>query len=129
MKFEIGEAAKRAGVRASAVRYYEKRGLIAVERGAGGRRIFSTESVERLVLIRYAKSLGFSLVEVRKLISGYSDGTPAGQRWADLAAAKLDEVDTLLRRVQSMRTGLQTISLCKCGDLQQCAHAIAGKDC
>jgi len=128
MKFEIGEAAKRAGVRASAVRYYEKRGLIAVERGAGGRRIFSTQSVERLVLIRYAKSLGFSLVDIRKLISGYADGTPAGQRWADLATAKLDEVDSLLRRGQSIRRGLYKVLLCQRRPSQSSPHAIGGKE-
>jgi MerR family redox-sensitive transcriptional activator SoxR len=129
MKFEIGEAARRAGVRISAVRYYEKRGLIAAERGAGGRRVFTNESVERLALIRFAKTLGFSLADVRKLIGGYTHDTPAGVRWAEMASAKLADVETLLRRVEEMRAGLQKISGCQCLDLEQCAHAIASKEC
>ena len=129
MKLEIGEVARRAGVRASAVRYYEKQGLISPERGSGGRRVFTNESVERIALIRHAKSLGFSLRDVRKLLSGYADGTPAGARWSELASAKLVEIDALLRRVEGMRDGLQRISDCKCRDLAQCAHAIASKKC
>ena len=129
MKFEIGEAARRAGIRISAVRYYEKRGLIAAERGAGGRRVFTHASVERLALIRFAKALGFSLADVRKLLNGYADDTPAGARWAELASAKLSEVETLLRRVEQMRAGLQKISGCQCRDLEQCAHAIASREC
>ena len=127
MKLEIGEVARRAGVRASAVRYYEKQGLIAPERGNGGRRVFTNESLERIALIRYAKALGFSLRDIRKLLSGYADGTPAGARWSELASAKLVEIDALLRRVEGMRDGLQRISDCKCRDLEQCAHAIAVK--
>lgn len=122
MKFEIGEAARRAGVRVSAVRYYEKRGLIAAERGAGGRRLFTDASVERLALIRYAKSLGFSLLEIRTLLT--ADAAP-GERWLQLASAKIVEIDRLLERVNEMRTGLQKIAGCQCRDLEQCAHAIA----
>jgi MerR family redox-sensitive transcriptional activator SoxR len=129
MKFEIGEAARRAGVRVSTVRYYEKRGLIAAERGPGGRRVFTNESVERLALIRFAKALGFSLADIRRLLSGYADETPAGVRWADLASAKLNEVEMLLRRVEEMRAGLQKIAGCRCRDLEQCAHAIASRSC
>ena len=127
MKFEIGEVARRAGVRASAVRYYEKQGLISPERGNGGRRLFTTEAVERIALIRYAKALGFSLTDVRRLLTGYADETPAGVRWSELAAAKLVEVEALLKRVEGMRSGLQRISGCNCRDLAQCAHAIASK--
>lgn len=121
MKFEIGEAARRAGIRASAVRYYEKCGLVAPERGAGGRRVFTTASVERLVLIRHAKSLGFSLADIRKLVGGV--------HWSTLAAVKLDEIDRLLQRAEEMREGLLRISECRCRDLEQCAHAIASKSC
>jgi len=124
MNFEIGEAAKRAGVRPSAIRYYEKQGLLSAERGAGGRRVFTMEAVERLALIRHAKALGFSLDEIRQLMGAFPD-----RRWSELAASKLIEVDALLHRVQSMRAGLERISECQCRDLQQCAHAIASKNC
>ena len=124
MNFEIGEAAKRAGVRPSAIRYYEKQGLLSAERGAGGRRVFTMEAVERLAMIRHAKALGFSLEEIRELMDAFPE-----KRWSDLAAAKMIEVDALLQRVESMRAGLQRISECRCSDVQQCAHAIASKGC
>ena len=124
MNFEIGEAARRAGVRPSAIRYYEKQGLLTAQRGAGGRRVFTMDTVERLVLIRHAKALGFTLDQIRELMNAFPD-----RRWSDLAAAKLVEVDALLRRVEGMRDGLQRISGCRCRDLQQCAHAIASKIC
>jgi MerR family transcriptional regulator, redox-sensitive transcriptional activator SoxR len=129
MKFEIGEVARRAGVRASAVRYYEKQGLISPERGNGGRRVFTSEAVERIALIRYAKGLGFSLMDIRKLLTGFADETPAGVRWSELAAVKLVEVEALMKRVEGMRAGLQRISGCRCRDLEQCAHAIASTRC
>ena len=124
MNFEIGEAARRAGVRPSAIRYYEKQGLLSAERGAGGRRVFTMESVERLVLIRRAKALGFSLDQIRELMAAFPQ-----KRWSDLAAAKLVEVDALLQRIEGMRDGLRRISDCHCRDLEQCAHAIASKMC
>ena len=91
--------------------------------------MFTIEAVERLVLIRYAKQLGFTLTEIRNLLTGYDDEIPAGPRWSQLAAAKLVEIEALSRRLETMREGLHRISNCRCRDLTQCAHAIAQKHC
>ena len=80
MTVGIGEVARRVGVRPSAVRYYEERGLIAPERRSGGKRIYGQEAIERMALILFAKEVGFSLDEIRKLLSGFSNDTPAGAR-------------------------------------------------
>jgi MerR family redox-sensitive transcriptional activator SoxR len=126
-RLEIGEVARRAGLRPSAVRYYEARGLIAPESRIGGRRVYGQEAVERLALISFAIDAGFSLDEIRKLLAGYRDDTPAGERWAELAAAKLAELDTMSLRIDAMRGALHRISRCGCQDLDQCARAIAAK--
>ena len=124
-ELEIGEVARRAGLRPSAVRYYEERGLIEpARRGSGGRRVYGAEAVERLTLIAFAKNIGFSLDEIRNLLFGFPEATPAGARWSALAQAKLAELDAMAQRIEIMRAALQRISRCGCEDLDQCAHRI-----
>ena len=129
MSFGIGEVAKRTGVRPSAVRYYEERGLIAPASRRGGKRVYDEEAVERMALIVFAKELGFSLDDIRNLLAGFPEETPAGARWSKLAAAKLEELDVMSQRIDVMRTALQRISHCGCRDLDQCARGIAAKRC
>jgi MerR family redox-sensitive transcriptional activator SoxR len=129
MDLEIGEVARRAGLRTSAVRYYEERGLIAPLRRAGGRRVYSEEAAERLALIVFAKQLGFTLDEIRTLLDGFPEQTTAGERWTQLAATKLAELDAMTQRIETMRVALQRISHCGCRDLDQCARGIAAKRC
>jgi DNA-binding transcriptional MerR regulator len=109
------------------VRYYEERGLIAPARRSNGRRVYGVDAVERLALIAFAKGIGFSLEEIRGLLFGFSEDTPAGARWSGLAQAKLAELDAMAQRIETMRQALQRISRCGCGDLGECAHKIAAK--
>ena len=127
--FGIGEVARRVGVRPSTVRYYEARGLITPFGRTGGKRIYGQEAVERMVLISFAKAVGFSLAEIRKLLDGFPHDTPAGARWSELASAKLVELDAMSQRIDVMRAALQKISRCACRDLDQCAHSISAHQC
>jgi DNA-binding transcriptional MerR regulator len=68
-KLTVGVLAKRIGVRPSAVRFYERRGLVASERLANGYRVYSQEAVGVLRFINRAKALGFSLEEVREILT------------------------------------------------------------
>ncbi|HEY8182559.1 MAG TPA: MerR family transcriptional regulator [Thermoanaerobaculia bacterium] len=122
--FGIGEVARRVGVRPSAVRYYEARGLIEPFGRTGGKRVYGQEAVERMALISFAKAVGFSLAEIRKLLAGFPHDTPAGARWSELASAKLIELDAMSQRIDVMRAALRKISECGCSDLDQCAHSI-----
>src|SRR5436309_4362762 len=96
----IGEVARRVGVRASAVRYYEERGLIAPDGRRGGKRVYGQQAVERMALISFAKTLGFSLDEIRTLLDGFPHDTPAGPRWSELASKKLAELEAMSRRIE-----------------------------
>jgi MerR family transcriptional regulator, redox-sensitive transcriptional activator SoxR len=125
----IGELARRVGVRTSAIRYYESVGLVEPERRSGGRRLYGEPAVERLVLISFAKELGFSLGEVRQLLAGFPVETPAGARWTELATSKLAELDVEARRIEVMRAALLQIMRCRCDDVDQCAHGIASARC
>jgi MerR family redox-sensitive transcriptional activator SoxR len=127
--FGIGEVARRIGVRPSAVRYYEARGLIAPFGRTGGKRVYGQEAIERMALISFAKEVGFSLAEIRKLLAGFPHDTPAGVRWSELASEKLIELDAMAQRIDVMRSALQRISRCGCRDLDQCARGIAAKRC
>jgi MerR family redox-sensitive transcriptional activator SoxR len=127
LQMEIGEVARRVGLKPSAVRYYEERGLISPAHRIGQRRIYDEEAVHRLTLILFAKSLGFSLDEICTLLGGFPEQTKAGERWSHLAAIKLAELDAMSQRIELMRAALQRISRCGCEDLDQCARRIAGK--
>src|SRR6476620_2660950 len=88
----IGEVARRTGLRASALRYYERSGLIRAPRRAGGRRVYDASIFESLALIQLARDAGFTIRETRWLLDGFDRGTPASTRWQSLARPKLVEI-------------------------------------
>lgn len=92
----IGDAAKRAGVRTSAIRYYESVGLIPEPERLSGQRRYGEEVVRRLGVIAVAKEAGFSLDEVRTLLDSADRGEPAHRELQALAERKLPEVDALI---------------------------------
>jgi MerR family redox-sensitive transcriptional activator SoxR len=120
---QIGELARRAGVQASAVRYYESIGLLAAERRVGGRRVFGEDAAARLAVIALAKRLGFTLKEVRELLGGF-----ALRRWKPLATRKLAELDATTERIQLMQSLLRKMLRCGCVDVEACGRAVM-KNC
>ena len=125
----IGEVARRTGLRPSAVRYYETMGLVRPNGRSGGRRIYGEDAVERLALISAAKEAGFTLDEIRRLVAGFREGTPASTRWTELATAKLADLEAMAQRIDAMRTLLKGLLNCRCLSLDQCARAFARKRC
>ena len=117
----IGEVARRAGVSVSAIRFYEREGLLPEPERAGGQRRFGEDTVERLRIIDVAKQAGFSLEEVRVLLSSIDRGASAHEQLQALASAKLPEVDALIERAQAMRGWLALASRCDCETLASCA--------
>lgn len=116
----IGEVAKEAGINVSAVRYYERNGLLPEAERVSGQRRFDGETVQRLGVIDVAKQAGFSLEEIRVLLDSIDDGAPAHRELQALAERKLPEVDALIERAQAMRTWLTTATACGCGTLEEC---------
>lgn len=117
----IGEVARRAGVNASALRYYERIGLLPEAPRVNGQRRYSSDALTRLGLIRMAQEAGFSLDDIRTLITGYPEDIPPGERWQDIAQRKLPEVDALTRRMQAVRQVLEESLECDCLTLDACA--------
>lgn len=121
----IGEVAERAGTSVSAIRFYEREGLLPKAERTSGQRRFGEETVRRLEIIHVAKRAGFSLDEVGVLLTSIDEGAPAHERLRTLAARKLPEVDALIARAQAMREWLTAASDCGCDSLESCALFIA----
>jgi MerR family transcriptional regulator, redox-sensitive transcriptional activator SoxR len=120
-ELRIGEVAERAGVSISAIRFYEREGLLPRPERVGGQRRFSPGTVQRLRIIDVAKQAGFSLEEVRTLLTSTDDGAPAHEQLQALAARKLPEVEALIARAESMRNWLTAAGGCGCESLESCA--------
>ena len=117
----IGEVARRAGLRTSAIRYYESIGVLPEPVREGGQRRYTDETVRRLRVIDVAKRAGFTLDQARVLLAAGESGSPAFERLRELAEHKLPEVDALIERAHAMRAWLQAATTCDCATLDVCA--------
>lgn len=116
----IGEVARKAGLRASAIRYYEKSGLLPKTQRVSGQRRYDGGVFNYLAVIDVARQAGFRVDEVRHLFHGFGRGIPAFHRWQVLAQRKVAEMDQLIARAKKMKRLLQRADRCKCLDLEDC---------
>ena len=121
---KIGQLAHRAGLHASAIRYYEGLGLLAPPHRVGGQRRYAPDALDRVLLIRFASEMGFSLAEVKLFLLGLRDHAPVGPRWKKLATKKLAEVEDTLARTLRLKILLQNLLQCRCTSLKQCVAAL-----
>jgi MerR family transcriptional regulator, redox-sensitive transcriptional activator SoxR len=117
----IGEVARQVGLRTSAIRYYERVGVLPAPERVSGQRRYTDETVQRLHIIDVAKRAGFSLGDAKLLLHSADGGAPAHSQLRELALRKLPEVDALIERAQAMRKWLNTASGCNCDTLDVCA--------
>jgi DNA-binding transcriptional MerR regulator len=113
---DIAEVAKRSGVAASALRFYEEKGLIASTGRKGLRRTFAPGVLERLALIALGRAAGFSLDDIARMFA--PDGRPRIDRAA--LAAKARELDRTIRRMTAMRDGLKHAAACPAPSHLEC---------
>lgn len=116
MPLDIAEVARRSGLPASTLRYYEEKRLIRAVGRRGLRRLFDANVIERLALISLGQASGFSLNEMARMFS--SDGRPRIDR--ALLAAKAEELDRSIRRLTAMRDGLKHAAVCKAATHLEC---------
>lgn len=116
----IGEVAERAGVNVSAIRFYERNGLLPKAERVSGQRRFGEETVQRLQVIGIAQRAGFTLDEVKALLTSTDRGAPAHEQLQALAARKLPELDALIDRAEAMRDWLTLAAACECDSLRTC---------
>ena len=121
----IGEVARRAGVRPSAIRYYESVGLLAAPRRVNGQRRYDASVLQGLAVIKVAQQAGFTIAEIRALFTDFAPDTPAWRRWQTLAQTKLAALDALIARAQRMQRALEDgILRCRCLTFDECAALI-----
>ncbi len=102
-EIRIGEVAERAGVSIDTVRYYERRHLLPrAPRTQGGSRVFTRDAVERVLFIKQAQELGFSLDEISALLRT-GGGANECRSVRDLLKAKLAELDRRMRTMRAFR--------------------------
>jgi len=117
----IGAVARQAGLRASAIRYYESAGVLPTPRRVGGQRRYSADVFVLLAVIRAARELGFSMAELRELFREFPDEISASERWHRLAGRKLAQLDEVISRAERTRSVLHDSLQCRCATFDQCA--------
>src|SRR5579871_5108612 len=120
----ISEAARQAGLRPSAIRYYERMGILPPARRVSGQRRYDASTVQRLAVLQRAQEAGFTLDEIRELFFGFQPGVPISKRWQKMATTKLAELETRMARLRSMRDLLERLQTrCQCETVEACGAA------
>jgi MerR family redox-sensitive transcriptional activator SoxR len=112
----IGEVARRAGLRTSALRYYEKIGLLPRPPRVGGQRRYDPHILDRLAIVRLGQYVGLRITEIKWLLNDVP-GRPPPERWRELARDRLIQVNALIAEAKSIRRLLQMTLDHKCPKL------------
>jgi MerR family transcriptional regulator, redox-sensitive transcriptional activator SoxR len=121
---KIGELSRLSGVNASAIRYYERMGIVPRAERASGQRRYAREAINRILLIRFAREMDFTLDEIRIFLAGLNEKSPIGPRWKKLAERKLREVEEGVRRAKLLKDLLEHLLHCRCAALQACVERL-----
>jgi MerR family redox-sensitive transcriptional activator SoxR len=117
----IGEVAKRSGVAASALRFYEDRGLIASERHGSGHRRYPRAVLRRIAFIVFAQRIGLTLDEIgAELAKLPPDRVPNRRDWAKLSSGWTARIDERIAELERLRAGLTECIGCGCLSLERC---------
>jgi MerR family redox-sensitive transcriptional activator SoxR len=117
----IGEVAKRSGVAASALRFYEERGLIASERAGSGHRRYPRPVLRRIAFIVFAQRIGLTLEEIgQELEKLPPDRAPTRKDWSRLSAGWSGRIDERIAELERLKAGLTECIGCGCLSLDRC---------
>jgi MerR family redox-sensitive transcriptional activator SoxR len=118
----VSQVAERSGFAPSALRFYEREGLIAASRTAGGQRRFERNVLRRLAFIRAARNVGLALDEVAAALALLPGGrTPTRSDWARLSRDWRERLDGQIAGLVALRDGLESCIGCGCLSLRRCA--------
>jgi MerR family redox-sensitive transcriptional activator SoxR len=117
----IGQVAAQAGVRTSAIRYYENVGVLPEPQRIRGQRRYTVDVLRRLAIIDIAQRAGFALDEVKELVGPTGDDGPAHESVRALAERKLPAIQALIQRAEAVKKWLEVASACECSTLDGCA--------
>jgi MerR family transcriptional regulator, redox-sensitive transcriptional activator SoxR len=120
----IGEVARRSGVAASALRFYEERGLISSERAGSGHRRYPRPVLRRIAFIVFAQRIGLSLEEIGKELAKLPpDRAPTRRDWSRLSSSWSSRIDDRIAELERLKLGLTECIGCGCLSLDRCQLA------
>jgi MerR family redox-sensitive transcriptional activator SoxR len=117
----IGEVARRSGVAASALRFYEQRGLISSERAGSGHRRYPRATLRRIAFIVFAQRIGLTLEEIGgELAKLPPDRAPTRRDWSSLSRSWSSRIDERISELERLKLGLESCIGCGCLSLDRC---------
>jgi MerR family redox-sensitive transcriptional activator SoxR len=123
----VSDVAVRSGFSSSALRFYERAGLIQATRTAGNQRRYERSVLRRLAFIRAARNVGLTLDEVAAALATLPDGrTPTKADWTRLSRGWRTRLDAQIAALEKLRDGLDSCIGCGCLSLQRCAMSNPG---
>jgi MerR family transcriptional regulator, redox-sensitive transcriptional activator SoxR len=118
----IGDLARRTGVAASALRFYEEHGLIGAQRTPAGHRRYQRAVLRRVAFIVFAQRIGLTLAEIRAELARLpTDRVPTGEDWSRLSATWNARIEERINELMRLREGLSDCIGCGCLSLERCA--------
>lgn len=121
----IGELSARSGVPASTLRYWERIRVLPKAHRVNGQRRYQQEAAYIVAVLDLARSCGFSLVEMRRLVNGFRPGTPASERWQTSIREHQKVLEHQIAQLNTMRQMLENLQQCECADLVECGRLIS----
>jgi MerR family redox-sensitive transcriptional activator SoxR len=123
----ISEVSRRSGVAASALRFYEEKGIIVSERAGSGHRRFGRAMLRRIAFIVFAQRVGLTLEEVAAELKKLPGGrTPEDSDWAKLSSRWIERIDDRIAELERLRAGLTECIGCGCLSMEKCKLANPG---
>jgi MerR family transcriptional regulator, redox-sensitive transcriptional activator SoxR len=123
----IGEVARRSGVAASALRFYEERGLITSERAGSGHRRYPRPVLRRIAFIVFAQRVGLTLAEIAAELAKLPENrAPTRRDWSQLSSKWTSRVDDRIAELERLKLGLTECIGCGCLSLDRCHLANPG---
>ena len=120
----ISEVSRRSGVAASALRFYEERGLITSERAGSGHRRYSRPVLRRIAFIVFAQRVGLSLEEIGSELGKLPpDRAPNRRDWSRLSSRWSSRIDQRIAELERLKAGLTECIGCGCLSLERCKLA------
>jgi MerR family redox-sensitive transcriptional activator SoxR len=120
----IGEVARRSGVAASALRFYEERGLITSERAGSGHRRYARPVLRRIAFIVFAQRIGLTLEEIGAELAGLPpERVPNRRDWSRLSRRWAARIDARIAELERLKLGLSECIGCGCLSLERCRLA------
>ncbi len=118
----IGKLAAQSGVSASAIRFYERAGLLDAPSRRSGKRNYDDSTRHQLTIIRFAKDTGFTLPQIKLLLRGFPASVPASARWKKMASTKIEELELTALKIRNMKRLLRGVMSCECKTLEDCTR-------